>query len=58
MDLETVISGYCRAQDQARTVLVEFFRGEWDWNCDYPDCAYAPNCPIGKQIKTLQEEHP
>ena len=57
MDLEKVITGYCRAQDQARTVLVECFRGAWDWNCDHPSCAHAMSCPISAQIAALQEEN-
>ena len=53
--MEWIFSGYCRAQDQARTVMVELEDGEWDICCDFPDCAYANNCPIGKQITEVQE---
>ena len=54
--MEQIISGYCRAQDQARTVMAEYEDGEWDFGCDFPGCAYACDCPIGKQLKELQDQ--
>ena len=51
--MEEIVSGYCRAQDQSRTVMAEYDEGAWDISCDYPDCAYAQDCPIGKQISDL-----
>lgn len=53
--MEWIISGYCRAQDQARTVMPEREDGVWEFGCDFPGCAYAGGCPIGKQLKQLQE---
>ena len=53
--MEKIFTGYCRSQDQARTVMAEAEDGEWDISCDYPDCAYALDCPIGKQIKEVQQ---
>ena len=53
--MEKIITGYCRAQDQARTVMVEEEDGEWDISCDYPDCPYAGDCPIGKEIAEVQK---
>ena len=57
MELEKMISGYCRSQDQARTILVELYNGQWDWNCDYPHCAHSITCPIALELKALQEEY-
>lgn len=52
--MEWFFTGYCRAQDQARTVNVEHEDGLWEIDCNFPDCAYATDCPIGKQIKEVQ----
>jgi len=57
MEVEKILSGYCRSQDQARTVLAELFDGQWDWNCDYPACAHSISCPIAAQLAALQEEY-
>ena len=54
--MEWIISGYCRTQDQARTVMLEYEDGQWDCACDFPHCTYADNCPIGKQLKQIMEE--
>jgi len=57
--MEWSVSGYCRTQDQARIVMAEFYDGQWDWGCDFPDCAYAPQCTIGKQLEEIRkEQHP
>ena len=56
MDGEWIISGYCRVQDQARTVMVEYEDDEWGFGCDFPGCAYACDCPVGKQLKELQDQ--
>jgi len=55
--MEEVISGYCRAQDQSRTVMAEYDDGEWDISCGFPECAYAKDCPIGKQLIELIGNH-
>ena len=54
--MERIVSGYCRTQDQARTLMVEFEDGEWDFGCDFPDCAFASGCPIAKELQALQQE--
>ena len=54
--MEHILSGYCRVQDQSRTVFLEQEDGEWDCSCDWPDCIYAGNCPIGKQMTQIQKE--
>ena len=56
--MEWIISGYCRAQGQARMVMLELEDGQWDCDCSYPDCAYGSDCPIGTQIGQKQEEAP
>lgn len=53
--MEWIVSGYCRAQDQARTVLLEHEDGQWDCDCDFPDCAFADVCTVGKQLKQIQD---
>ena len=57
MEDEKFISGYCRVQDQARTVTLEWEDGTWYCDCSYPGCVYADSCPIGSQLKEKQEEH-
>lgn len=47
--METFITGYCRVLDSARTVMADTEDAEAD--CAYPDCVYAPSCPIAKQLK-------
>lgn len=54
--MEKSVSGYCRVQDGARIVLVEVERGGVDADCDYADCAYRAECPIGKQITAMQTD--
>ena len=51
--MEQIISGYCRVQDQARTVMAEYDDGEWDIACDFPNCSYAKDCPIGKRLAEI-----
>jgi len=55
--MEWIVSGYCRMQDQARTVILELDDMLWDADCDFPDCPYAVECPIGKQLSEIQKEH-
>lgn len=55
--MEWIISGYCRTQDQARTVLLELEDGQWTCDCDYPDCTWASTCPVAAQIRSKQEEY-
>ena len=55
--MERIISGYCRTQDQARTIMVEFEDGQWDFACDFPDCAFAANCSLAKEIRELLREY-
>lgn len=53
--MEWIVSGYCRAQDQARTVLLEKEDGQWECDCDFPDCPHAAGCPIGKELTGIQD---
>lgn len=50
---ETFLSGYCRQIDGSRMVAVEYGGGEKDADCCYPDCPYAKDCTIAKQIDEL-----
>lgn len=54
--MERIISGYCRTQDQARTIMVEYEDGEWDYACDYPDCAFASGCQLAKELQEMMKE--
>ncbi len=56
--MEWILSGYCRCQDQARTVILEKDETGWDCDCSYPDCTFAPQCTLGQQILSIQEEQP
>ena len=49
---EIIVSGYCRAIDGSRTVMVE--EGEAD--CFFPDCPHAADCPIAKQLTMDNEQ--
>ena len=51
MEEERTVSGYCRALDQSRIVFAEFYEGKWEADCAFPDCPYAPGCPIAQQLK-------
>lgn len=51
MDKEFFVSGYCRVLDQNRMVVVEICDGEVDACCSYPDCHYAPTCPVALKIQ-------
>ena len=50
--MEAFITGYCRALDKSRIVLVE--DGEAD--CAFENCPYKGSCEIGKQIQALAEQ--
>lgn len=54
--MEWIISGYCRNQDQARTVLVEKDGADYDWDCEYGCCTFSAACTIGKQIQEICTE--
>ena len=54
MEREDFLSGYCRAADQSRMVTVVTEGGDLtDVDCCYPDCPYAPGCPIAEKINAL-----
>lgn len=56
MEREGFFSGYCRAIDNSRTVAVETENTALTYaDCDFPDCAYAPNCPVAKSIREFLE---
>ena len=55
--MEQMISGYCRAQDQARLVLCELEAGEAEIDCDYCDCPYRAICQIGRALTVWLREN-
>lgn len=50
---EYCFSGYCRAQDQARTVLLEWTGSAWEADCDFPDCPFAAACPVAAKMEEV-----
>ena len=52
--MEKILSGYCRACDASRMVLVDSEETEAD--CEYPGCAHAAACQIAAQIRVFLEE--
>ena len=54
MEQEVFLSGYCRAMDQSRMVAAVTEDGVLaEVDCGYPDCPYAPGCPIAEKISQL-----
>lgn len=51
--METILSGYCRACDSARMVLVD--TEEQSADCAYPDCPHAAECGLAAQIRERLE---
>lgn len=56
MELEEFISGYCRALDGSRTVLLEGSDGDYSADCSYGNCPYEASCQIAKRIRELTKE--
>ena len=57
MEREGFFSGYCRAIDSSRTVAVETEDTVLtSADCDFPDCAHVPNCPVAKTIREFLED--
>lgn len=54
--MERIITGYCRSQDQARTLMVEYEDGQWDIPCDFPDCPFVSSCQIAGELHALLKE--
>lgn len=46
--MEYCFSGYCRQTDGARTV---FYDDEEGADCVFPQCMFAGDCPIARQIR-------
>ena len=54
MEQEIFLSGYCRVLDQSRMVAAITENGQFlEADCSYPDCPYAPGCPIAEKIREL-----
>ena len=53
MEEEYFLSGYCKALDSSRIVTVEVENSDFQADCAFPDCPYAPNCEIAKKILCL-----
>ncbi|MBO5953073.1 MAG: hypothetical protein J6Q53_02995 [Oscillospiraceae bacterium] len=54
MDDEIMLSGYCRAIDQSRMVLVESDSTGMHADCSYPDCPHASACQLAQQLCQLR----
>ena len=54
--MEAFLTGYCRMIDGSRMVAVETEdKTLIDVDCQYLSCPYAPNCPVGQQIREITE---
>ena len=53
MELEEFISGYCRALDGSRTVLLEGTNDEYTVDCSFGSCPYEASCLIAQKIREL-----
>ena len=53
MELEEFISGYCRALDGRRTVLLERAEGNYCADCGFGSCPYESSCTIAEKIREL-----
>ena len=52
MEREAFYSGYCRQLDGPRRVCAVAQDTQLtETDCLYPDCPYAPDCPIAEQIR-------
>lgn len=57
MEKEAFFTGYCRQLDNSRTVCVLAEDGELtEVDCLYPDCPYAPDCPVADSIRSLCQQ--
>lgn len=54
--MEWILSGYCRNQDQTRTVLLERVDGLWDCDCSFPSCIFRNTCVLAGQIRNIMQE--
>ena len=56
MEIEKILSGYCRQLDNARMVEVLISHGELaEVDCCFGSCIYEGSCAIAKEIKALTE---
>ncbi|MCC8103357.1 MAG: ubiquinone biosynthesis protein UbiE [Clostridiales bacterium] len=57
METEAFISGFCKRQNQTRTVYCEYEAAEdgsrrlLDSDCDYGSCEHSHNCTLMAQAK-------
>ena len=57
MEKEMFFSGYCRSQDQSRTVTVVTVDGIVDeMDCAYDRCIHRMGCPLAEKIGGYLEE--
>ena len=57
MEEEIIVTGYCRALDQSRMVTAECYEGNWEADCAWPDCPYAPQCQVARKLSDFIKEH-
>lgn len=57
MEKEGFFSGYCRQTDGSRMVTAVAEDGKLiEVDCCYPDCSYAPSCPVAEKLRQFVEE--
>lgn len=55
---EEFVSGFCRVQNQGRTVTCELKKEEQGWmiswvDCGFPNCLHKGSCQIAKEIEII-----
>ena len=56
MEIEKILSGYCRQLDNARMVEVLIADGAvTEVDCCFGSCIYEGSCAIAKEIQSLKE---
>ena len=60
---EEIISGFCRSQNQGRTVTCELKLREDGWkliyaDCGYESCIHTGGCQVARQIREIASEKP
>lgn len=57
MEREAFFSGYCRQTDSSRMIaVVAEGRQLLEADCCYPDCPYAPDCPVARKITEFLQD--
>lgn len=51
MEVEKILTGYCRTLDQSRMVIAVLEEDRCtEIDCDFPHCPHIQSCPIARQL--------